>query len=436
MRKYPKIVFWFVASSLSLLLAMTWFTGYQSDRLLSQWLVQASQTPGIATSWFDQEKNLFTRKAELHLMIAEPEQLLVASPALSGDNQLRRGLQELGPIELYIELQQQIFPGFTTGSAHINMQRGMFADLPNMPNIPHQLHWQVNGLTGNMLARLDMAQWNWLRDDLTWLVAPLSAEVEIPDPKQLRLSCLWQGLQWRNERTAARGKLGQLSFSAQLTENDSLWLIPSAELMLDQLDLRQPERQLQLSQWHWQTGVRENRDGLLSVVDVSSHSNIHHLSYRSQQNDYQLSDLTAGLALGGVNRQGVEALLMNSGLDATNLAKWKTGLNLITRAGVQFKLDPFDLKLNREPFRMHGQLTTRPFDVAQVHGVESMRSLLQGELSVEATPALTQQFAPVAEVLPDLLSDGYLESESAGRISTKLRMVNGKLSANGIAVPY
>ena len=436
MRKYQKIVFWFVASSLSLLLAMTWFTGYQSDRLLSQWLVQASQTPGIATSWFDQEKNLFSRKAELHLMIAEPAQLLVVTPALSGDNQLRRGLQELGPIELYIELQQQIFPGFTTGSAHINMQRGMFADLPNTPNIPHQLHWQVNGLTGNILARLDMAQWNWLRDDLTWLVAPLSAEVEIPDPKQLHLSCLWQGLQWRNERTAVRGNLGKLSFSAQLTENESLWLIPSADLMLDQLDLRQPERQLQLSQWHWQTGVRENRDGLLSVVDVNSHSNIHHLSYRSQQNDYQLSDLTAGLALGGVNRQGFEALLMNSGLDATNLAKWKTGLNLITRAGVQFKLDPFDLKLNREPFRMHGQLTTRPFDMAQVHGVESMRSLLQGDLSVEATPALTQQFAPVAEVLPDLLSDGYLESESAGRISTKLRMVNGKLSANGIAVPY
>ena len=77
MRKYQKIVFWFVACSLTLLLVMTWFTGYQSDRLLSQWLVQASQTPGIATSWFDQEKSLFSRKAELHLMIAEPAQLLL-----------------------------------------------------------------------------------------------------------------------------------------------------------------------------------------------------------------------------------------------------------------------------------------------------------------------------------------------------------------------
>ena len=85
---------------------------------------------------------------------------------------------------------------------------------------------------------------------------------------------------------------------------------------------------------------------------------------------------------------------------------------------------------------MHGQLTTRPFDVSQVHGVESMRSLLQGDLSLEVTQALTQQFAPVAALLPDLLSDGYLEPMSAGHIATKLRMVNGKLSANGVAVPY
>jgi hypothetical protein len=281
-----------------------------------------------------------------------------------------------------------------------------------------------------------MAQWNWLRDELTWLVAPLHAEVTFAADKQIDLSVLWQGMQWRNEQTETRGELGKLSFNSQLTDNDGLWLMPQANLLLEQIELQQPDRQLQLTQWHWQTGVSENRDGLLSVVDVNSHSNIHHLSYRSQQNDYQLSDLTAGLALGGVNRQGFEALLMNSGLDAANLAKWKAGLNLITRTGVHFKLEPFDLKLNREPIRMHGQLTTRPFDVSQVHGVESMRSLLQGDLSLEVTQALTQQFAPVAALLPDLLLDGYLEPVSAGHIATKLRMVNGKLSANGVAVPY
>lgn len=436
MRKYHKIVFWFVGSSLALLLAMTWFTGYQADRQLSHWLLKVSQTPGIATSWFDQEKNLFTRKAEFHLMIAEPAQLLVVSPALNGDNQLRRWLQQSGPIELYIELQQHLFPGFTEGTAHINMRRGVFAELSETPDIPHQLYWQINGFTGELVAGLNMAQWNWLRGDLTWLVAPLQAEVVIPDHKQIHLSVSWQGMQWRNERTEERGDLGSLSFKSQLTENEGLWLMPQADLALAQLDLRQPDRQLQLTQWHWQTGINENRDGLLSVVDVTSHSDIRQLAYRSPQNDYQLSDLKAGLALGGVNRQGFEALLMNSGLDAANLAKWKAGLNLITRTGVHFKLDPFDLKLNREPIRIHGQLTTRPFDVAQVQGVESMRSLLQGDLSLEVAQTLTQQFAPVAAVLPDLLSDGYLEPMPAGHISTKLRMVNGKLSANGVAVPY
>jgi hypothetical protein len=103
---------------------------------------------------------------------------------------------------------------------------------------------------------------------------------------------------------------------------------------------------------------------------------------------------------------------------------------------VQFRLDPFDLKLNRQSFSMHGQLTTRPFDVSQVHGIESMRSLLQGDLSLDVAQSVTQQYAPVAFSLPDLLSDGYIEQGSPGRIATKIRMVNGKLSANGVAVPY
>ncbi len=172
------------------------------------------------------------------------------------------------------------------------------------------------------------------------------------------------------------------------------------------------------------------------MVDVNSYSDIQSLAYTSRQNDYQLSDLKAGFALGGVNREGVEALLMNSGLDAANAAKWKAGLNLITRSGVHFRLDPFNLQLNRQPVSVHGQLTTRPFDVAQIHEVESMRSLLQGDVSVEVAQTLAQQFASAPDVLTDLLSDGYLEQNAAGGISTKIRMVNGKLSANGVAVPY
>lgn len=436
MRKYQIMTAWFIASCLSLLLAITWFTGYQSDRLLTQWLNQLGQTQGVVTSWFDQEKNLFSRQAELHIMIAEPAALLAMTPALNSDHQLRRWLQQSGPIELYIELQQHIFPGFTRGSAHINMQRGIFAEWPDHPAIPHQFYWQVNGINGAVVAGLKMSEWNWLRDELTWLVAPFQAEIKLADQQQVDLSVVWDGMQWRNDQTEERGDLKKLSFNAQLTKDGNLWMLPAADLQLSQLDLRQPDRQLALTQWHWHSGVKENRDGLLSVVDVNSHSNIEHLVYRSQQYDYELSHVTAGLALGGVNRQGFEALLVNSGLDATNVAKWKTGLNLITRAGVQFKLDPFDLTLNREPLRIHGQLTTRPFDVSQVHGVESMRSLLQGDLSLEVTQALTQQFAPVADALPDLLSDGYVEPSEGGHVSTKLRMVNGKLSANGVAVPY
>jgi len=436
MRNYKKIIGYLLVSSMSLLLALTWFTGYQSDCQLAQWLQIAGQTPGIATSWFDQEKNLFSRKAELHLMIADPTQLLAISPYLKGDNQVYRWLQHVGPTELYIELQQHIFPGFIRGTAHINQHRGSYSDAADLPTIPHQMYWQINGFSGAIVAGVNIEQWNWLRDDKTWLVAPLHAQLELPDAQQAVVSVLWQGMQWRDDHTEEKGNLKSASFHTSMTKHDGLWLMPQIDLVLDQLSLQQQDRQLQLTQWHWQSVIAENRDGLLSVVDVSNHSSIDSLSYHSQQNDYQLSDLNTGFTLGGVNRAGFESLLVNSGLDATNLMKWKAGLNLITRSGVQFRLEPFDLKLNRQPLSMHGQLTTRPFDVSQVHGIESMRSLLQGDLSVDVAQSVTQQYAPLAFALPDLLSDGYIEQGVSGRIATKIRMVNGKLSANGVAVPY
>lgn len=436
MRKFIKWIFFPLTGVLLLMLVITWYTGYRVDRRLNDWLSSAEQVPGIATSWFDLEKNLFTRKADLHLLIAEPVTLLTLVPSLNGDNRLRSWLQRQGTIDLYIEIRHSIFPGFVRGTAKINMQRSSFADLPEKLNIPHDIYWRINGYTGDIVAGLNMQQWSWFRDEQTWLVSPLRVRAEFSGTEHIDLSMFWQGMEWRNDGKEEQGWLANLTLESSLVVNHGLWLMPQAKLNLGQLELRQPDRQLRLKQWHWLTDISENSEGLLSVVDVNSYSDIQSLAYTSRQNDYQLSDLKAGFALGGVNREGVEALLMNSGLDAANAAKWKAGLNLITRSGVHFRLDPFNLQLNRQPVSVHGQLTTRPFDVAQVHEVESMRSLLQGDVSVEVAQTLAQQFASAPDVLTDLLSDGYLEQNAAGGISTKIRMVNGKLSANGVAVPY
>lgn len=436
MHKFIKWIFFTLTSILLLMLIMTWYTGYRVDRRLGDWVSSADQLQGVATSWFDLEKNLFTRKAELHLLIAEPATLLNLAPSLNGDNRLRSWLQRQGTIDLYIEIRHSIFPGFVRGSAQINMQRSSFADLPEKLNIPHDIYWRINGYNGDIVAGLNMKQWSWLRDEQTWLVSPLRLRAEFSGTEHIDLSLFWQGMEWRRADNEEQGKIADLTLDSQLVVNHGLWLMPQAKLNLGQLELRQPDRQLRLKQWHWLTDISENSAGLLSVVDVNSYSDIQNLAYTSRQNDYQLSDLKAGFALGGVNREGVEALLMNSGLDAANAAKWKAGLNLITRSGVHFRLDPFNLQLNRQPVSVHGQLTTRPFDVAQVHEVESMRSLLQGDVSVEVARTLAQQFASAPDVLADLLTDGYLEQNATGDVSTKIRMVNGKLSANGVAVPY
>ena len=436
MHKYKKWIFFPAGIILPFVLIITWFTGHRLDNQIATWLTQTSHIHGVATTWFDQEKNLLTRKATLHILISEPVQLLSLIPSLNGDNQIHRWLQKQTSLDLYIVIDHSVLPGVVRGNAHLDLKRGSFAELSEKLNIPHDLYWNINGFTGDITAGLEMKEWNWLRDEQTWLVAPLHINTEFADSEQINFSVLWQGFQWRNNNQQAQGSLADLSLEGKLLVTDGLWLMPQTKLELKELEIRQPKRQLMIKQGHWVMRIGENRDGLLSVVDVRSQSDIRSLAYSSQQSDYQLNDLKAGLTLSGVNRQGIESLLMNSGMDATDTAKWKAGLNLITRNGVQFRLDPFDLQLNRQPVKVHGEVTSRPFDISQIHQVESMRSLLQGDVSIEIAPTLPQQFSYAANLVPDLISDGYLEQSNSGYISTKIRMVNGKLSANGVAVPY
>ena len=102
MHKYKKWIFFPAGIILPFVLIITWFTGHRLDNQIATWLTQTSHIHGVATSWFDQEKNLLTRKATLHILISEPVQLLSLIPSLNGDNQIHRWLQKQTSLDLYI----------------------------------------------------------------------------------------------------------------------------------------------------------------------------------------------------------------------------------------------------------------------------------------------------------------------------------------------
>lgn len=283
MYKYKKWIFLPAGIILLSVLMMTWITGYRLDTQMAGWLTRASHINGVATSWFDQEKSLFTRKATLHILISEPAQLLSLVPSLNSDNQLRRWLQQQTTLDLYIAIDHSILPGIVHGMAHLDLARGSFTELPEKLNIPHDLYWDINGLTGDITAGLEMKEWNWLRDDETWLVAPLHIRTEFTGSEQVDFSVFWQGVQWRNDHEQEQGTLTDLSLNGKLLVTDGLWLMPQTRLQLKELDLRQSDRQLALKQGDWVMHIGENRDGLLSVVDVSSHSDVRSLTFSSRK---------------------------------------------------------------------------------------------------------------------------------------------------------
>ena len=75
-------------------------------------------------------------------------------------------------------------------------------------------------------------------------------------------------------------------------------------------------------------------------------------------------------------------------------------------------------------------------DMAQLNGLASFRSLLQGALSVEADQALAPLFVEDESLLLSMQQAGFIARNSQGQLNTRLRMVNGKLSANGYKLPW
>lgn len=157
--------------------------------------------------------------------------------------------------------------------------------------------------------------------------------------------------------------------------------------------------------------------------------------WQQADRDYQLEQLDAGIALSGIDIQGYQALLLATLTDFNDRQVWLTALNRVTRSGFRMHLDPFVLRLDRGQFTASGDVTSRPFDMAELNGLASFRSLLQAAIEIEAN----RELAPVItdeKTLLTMRDAGYIDDDHNGRLNSRLRMVNGKISANGYAIHW
>ena len=111
-------------------------------------------------------------------------------------------------------------------------------------------------------------------------------------------------------------------------------------------------------------------------------------------------------------------------------------INRITRSGFAIDLDRFDLKLPQGELKAAGALSSRPFDMAQLTNLASIRSLLQASIEIRAHEQLASALLTGEEDVIAMEQADYVEHSEQQMLGSRVRMVNGKLSANGVALPW
>ena len=94
------------------------------------------------------------------------------------------------------------------------------------------------------------------------------------------------------------------------------------------------------------------------------------------------------------------------------------------------------MQLPQGEFKASGTVSSRPFDMAQLNNFASMRSLLQASIELHTNETLASSLLPEENDLLAMKQAGYFDISAKSMLASRVRMVNGKLSANGVALPW
>jgi hypothetical protein len=433
--------YWPISAAVSLLLAvlllLTAHTGSRYEQERVAWLERLNQTPGIGATWFNYQEGLFQHSGELHLSLVDPVILLKALglPAQAG---LSQQLADLGPLELYIRIDSRMLPGYASSEGHLITSRGTLGSLLENGQLQigeSRLRWQMRGWSDTVTSQLDAEGWTLQSSQGRLHLDPFTvAMTRFPD-QNIQLQWLLNGINLTSgdDELALHGVQGQIT----LQPSHDFWLIPALTVQVaDARYQSATQPPLDLAGASLSGSVKENRLGLLSLVDMHWQGQLDLLGITHKASRHELEDLSFGVGLSGIDQQGYKSLVMSAATNFSDTQSWLAALNRVTRSGFHLHLEPFKLRLQQGHFTADGEVTSRPFDMAQLNGLASFRSLLQGTLSIEADQTLTPLFVEDGDQLLAMQHSGFITRDSHGMLNTRLRMVNGKLSANGYKLPW
>lgn len=102
--------------------------------------------------------------------------------------------------------------------------------------------------------------------------------------------------------------------------------------------------------------------------------------------------------------------------------------------GLALQLDKLSLDYNKSNLQANGHVTLAA-DPRPLLGIRPLLERLQAQLDLSAAPELVAQLPNGAALLKPMLSRGYIKQGGDGKLSSQLKLMAGKASANGVALP-
>ena len=401
----------------------SWYTGKVYDEQLQFQLQSLNQQPGIKAQWQPSSGSLWSRDGVLQLTLA-PE----------FTDQYVAGMSR-EPVELFLQLEQSIQPLYVHGSAHLDGARGSLAPLLQKLKLefPHQLNWQVNALTQSFAADVRLDPWKLQLPDDKIDFALLKLQVKGTIDQQADVQLEWDGLSAGNESRQLI-YVAPVRATFQLQNHEGLWLSPDYRLDVAGVRYISPEQSLILQQLKGQGSMLELASDSGMRLNLHFDSKLQSLEMMGAQSNFSVENLDLGVNLLDIDKQGYLTLLRSSSQSNLGQMAALAAMQQITSKGMGLQLDTLSLDYNKANLQAKGHVTLSA-DPRPILGMPQLLERLQAQMDLSATPELVAQLPNGPAMVKPMVSRGYIKQGADGKLSSQLKLMAGKASANGVALP-
>ncbi|MCT7359738.1 YdgA family protein [Thalassolituus pacificus] len=351
------------------------------------------------------------------------------------------------PTDLFsIRQHVSIEPYRASGTFVVDSQLGLAGVLlQQLPELAagQQGEWWLKGNEERIYARYQTGAVNMpLPDGSTLSVAPLILQTETATDAAAKgkatLSMASASLTGSAQGDARLNRF-ELDIASHLRNGSPF--IDKASYRIGDLSVSSPQLKVKLQGLVSEQAALVDRGVLASLTTLK----VSNLRVSSADKDLSVDTSRLSLYLDGINWQAYQQLLVNaqnSTDEAAATSELLKGAGNVLASGASVTLETLETAFifnDLSPagmgasgdIKLHGKVIMAAGDAASLQ--QDFRTRLNGELQVNLSRSLMQ--SPLAEHFVSLLDAGMLEDQD-GRLTSRLILNQGELSANGISVGF